>query len=47
MEMDYSRLASEFMHTSLVSVAKFFLVMAIITPFISLGVNLVLRIRRP
>ncbi|MHB8793463.1 MAG: hypothetical protein ACYC6O_09030 [Thermoleophilia bacterium] len=45
MEMDYSRLAYEYIHVSLITIAKFFLVMTIVTPFISLGVNLVLRIR--
>lgn len=46
MEVDYSRLANEYAHTSLISVATFFLVMTIITPFISLGFNLALRFRR-
>ncbi|MHB9112624.1 MAG: hypothetical protein ACYC4D_08400 [Thermoleophilia bacterium] len=46
MEMDYSRLAYEHMHVSLVTVAKFILAMTVITPFISLGINLALRIRR-
>lgn len=45
MEMDYSRLAYEYLHISLISVATISLIMTIITPFISLGVNLVLRIR--
>lgn len=43
MEMDYSRLAYEYVHVSLITIAKFFLVMTIVTPFISLAVNLVLR----
>jgi len=45
MEMDYSRLANEFIHTSVVDIATFFLILALVTPFVSLGVNLVLRSR--
>jgi hypothetical protein len=45
MEMDYSRLAHEYMHTSLANVAKIFLVLTILTPFASLAVNLAMRIR--
>ncbi|MDO8736882.1 MAG: hypothetical protein Q7K29_07340 [Thermoleophilia bacterium] len=46
MEMDYSRLAYEYMHTSLANVAALFLILAIATPFVSLGVNLVMRVRQ-
>ncbi|MBI5870367.1 MAG: hypothetical protein HZB44_05325 [Actinobacteria bacterium] len=45
MEMDYSRLAYEYLHLSLASVATLFLVMTIATPFISLGVNMAQRLR--
>jgi hypothetical protein len=45
MEMDFVRLANEYLHTGLVTVAKIFMVLALLTPFVSLGCNMVRRMR--
>lgn len=45
MTMDFSRLAYEYLHTDLATVAKIFLMLALLTPFASLGCNLVYRLR--
>lgn len=43
MEMDFTRLAYEYLHTELVTVAEVFLVLSLCVPFASLGFHLVRR----
>jgi len=45
MEMDLSRIAHEYLNTDVASVAKIFLALALLTPLISLGTNLIHRYR--